>query len=118
RKARWLVASAWGVSAVFSIPSAFLSSKEEVKGMSQCWIDLDPWQWQLYITLVAASLFFVPALVIAACYTVIVHTIWTKSRLMSYPKLSKSSIADSKKSEYYPEGEKLPNDTRNSVFSP
>ncbi|CAL1290412.1 unnamed protein product [Larinioides sclopetarius] len=79
RKARWLVASAWGVSAVFSIPSAFLSSKEEVKGMSQCWIDLDPWQWQLYITLVAASLFFVPALVIAACYTVIVHTIWTKS---------------------------------------
>ncbi|CAL1293459.1 unnamed protein product [Larinioides sclopetarius] len=113
RKARWLVASAWGASAVFSIPSAFLSSKEEVKGMSQCWIDLDPWQWQLYITLVAASLFFVPALVIAACYTVIVHTIWTKSRLMSYPKLSKSSIADSKKSEYYPEGEKLPNDTRN-----
>ncbi|CAL1289621.1 unnamed protein product [Larinioides sclopetarius] len=97
RKARWLVASAWGVSAVFSIPSAFLSSKEEVKGMSQCWIDLDPWQWQLYITLVAASLFFVPALVIAACYTVIVHTIWTKSRLMSYPKLSKSSIADSKR---------------------
>ncbi|CAL1290403.1 unnamed protein product [Larinioides sclopetarius] len=97
RKARWLVASAWGVSAVFSIPSAFLSSKEEVAGMSQCWIDLDPWQWQLYITLVAASLFFVPALVIAACYTVIVHTIWTKSRLMSYPKLSKSSIADSKR---------------------
>ncbi|CAL1301215.1 unnamed protein product [Larinioides sclopetarius] len=97
RKARWLVAGAWGVSAVFSIPSAFLSSKEEVKGMSQCWIDLDPWQWQLYITLVAASLFFVPAFVIAACYTVIVHTIWTKSRLMSYPKLSKSSIADSKR---------------------
>ncbi|XP_055950492.1 cardioacceleratory peptide receptor-like isoform X2 [Argiope bruennichi] len=98
RKARWLVASAWGVSAVFSIPSIFLSSKEEVRGMSQCWIDLDPWQWQLYITLVAASLFFLPALIIAACYTVIVYTIWTKSRLMSYPKLSKSSIADSKKS--------------------
>ncbi|CAL1301940.1 unnamed protein product [Larinioides sclopetarius] len=36
--------------------------------MSQCWIDLDPWQWQLYITLVAASLFFVPALVIAALH--------------------------------------------------
>ncbi|GIX78032.1 hypothetical protein CEXT_116061 [Caerostris extrusa] len=28
RKARWLVASAWGVSALFSIPSAFLSSKK------------------------------------------------------------------------------------------
>ncbi|GFR20019.1 hypothetical protein TNCT_682431, partial [Trichonephila clavata] len=34
-----------------------------------------------------------------ACYTIIVYTIWTKSRLMSYPKLSKSSIADSKKSK-------------------
>ncbi|GFV03182.1 cardioacceleratory peptide receptor [Trichonephila clavipes] len=98
RKARWLVASAWGISAIFSIPSIFLSSKEEVKGMSQCWIDLDPWQWQVYITLVAVSLFFLPALIIAACYTIIVYTIWTKSRLMSYPKLSKSSIADSKKS--------------------
>ncbi|XP_015921276.1 cardioacceleratory peptide receptor-like isoform X2 [Parasteatoda tepidariorum] len=100
RKARILVASAWALSAVFSIPSAFLSSKEEVKGMSQCWIDLQPWQWQVYITLVAASLFFLPALIIAACYTVIVYTIWTKSRIMSYPKLSKSSsiVADSKKS--------------------
>ncbi|GIY31313.1 cardioacceleratory peptide receptor [Caerostris darwini] len=98
RKARWLVASAWGVSALFSIPSAFLSSKKDVEGMSQCWIELESWQWQIYITLVAVSLFFLPALIIAACYTVIVYTIWTKSRLMSYPKLSKSSIADSKKS--------------------
>ncbi|XP_071037798.1 cardioacceleratory peptide receptor-like [Parasteatoda tepidariorum] len=100
RKARLLVASAWGLSAIFSIPSIFLSSKEEVKGMPQCWIDLQQWQWQLYISLVAISLFFIPALIIAACYTVIVHTIWTKSRLMSYPKLSKSSsiVADSKKS--------------------
>ncbi|XP_054715959.1 cardioacceleratory peptide receptor-like isoform X2 [Uloborus diversus] len=100
RKARLLVASAWGLSAIFSIPSIFLSSKEDVKGMPQCWIDLQPWQWQLYITMVAASLFFLPAIIIAACYTVIVYTIWTKSRLMSYPKLSKSSsiVADSKKS--------------------
>ncbi|KFM67504.1 hypothetical protein X975_02967, partial [Stegodyphus mimosarum] len=51
------------------------------------------------MTLVAASLFFLPAFIIAACYTVIVYTIWTKSRLMGYPKLSKSSsiVGDSKK---------------------
>ncbi|XP_035223561.1 cardioacceleratory peptide receptor-like [Stegodyphus dumicola] len=100
RKARLLVASAWGLSALFSIPAIFLSSKELVEGVPQCWIDLQPWQWQLYMTLVAVSLFFLPAFIIAACYTVIVYTIWTKSRLMGYPKLSKSSsiVGDSKKS--------------------
>lgn len=99
RKARILVGSAWGLSAIFSLPSIFLNSKEEVKGMPQCWIDLQQWQWQLYITLVAISLFFLPALIIAACYTVIVYTIWTNSRTMSYPKINKSSssVGDSKK---------------------
>lgn len=101
RKARILVATAWGLSAIFSLPSIFLNSKEEVKGMPQCWIDLQPWQWQLYITLVAISLFFLPALIIAACYTVIVYTIWTNSRTMSYPKINKSAstVGDSKKSK-------------------
>ncbi|KAG8182094.1 hypothetical protein JTE90_020453 [Oedothorax gibbosus] len=100
RKARWLVATAWLLSAIFSIPSAFLIQLEQIGGVPQCWIELLQWQWQVYIMMVAVSLFFVPALIIAACYTIIVYTIWTKSRLMSYPKMSSksSSVADSKKS--------------------
>jgi neuropeptide S receptor 1 len=53
-------------------------------GKTQCWIELqDPWQWQLYMTLVAISLFVVPALIISGCYTVIVLTIWNKSKTLT-----------------------------------
>lgn len=50
----------------------------------QCWIDFNAqWKWQLYMTLVAATLFVGPAIIISACYTVIVSTIWSKSKQLS-----------------------------------
>lgn len=90
KRARWLVALAWAASSAMSVPAVFLSREVLVRGRLQCWIELEHWQWQLYMTLVATSLFFLPALVIAACYSVIVYTIWTKSKILSYPKLSSS----------------------------
>lgn len=93
KRARILVATAWSLSALLSIPAIFLNEEEFVRGRLQCWIDLNAWQWQIYITIVAISLFFIPALIISACYSVIVYTIWTKSKIMTYPKLSKSSQA-------------------------
>ncbi|XP_023235066.1 cardioacceleratory peptide receptor-like isoform X1 [Centruroides sculpturatus] len=91
KRARILVASAWSLSALLSIPAIFLNEEEFIRGRPQCWIDLNTWQWQMYITMVAISLFFIPALIISACYSIIVYTIWTKSKIMTYPKLSKSS---------------------------
>ncbi|KAM7285824.1 cardioacceleratory peptide receptor isoform X2 [Ixodes scapularis] len=87
KRARCLVGLAWGASSAMSVPAVFLSREALVRGRLQCWIELELWQWQLYMTLVACSLFFVPALVITACYSVIVYTIWTKSKILSYPKL-------------------------------
>ena len=55
-----------------------------VAGKTQCWIEFQqPWQWQTYMTLVALSLFLVPALIISGCYTIIVHTIWSKSKTLA-----------------------------------
>jgi hypothetical protein len=55
-----------------------------VAGTKQCWIEFQqPWQWQMYMTLVAVSLFVVPALIISGCYTVIVLTIWSKSKTLA-----------------------------------
>ena len=59
-----------------------------VKGHPQCWIELEPWQWQVYITLVAVSLFLIPAVIIASCYSVIVCIIWQKGRAMAPPPKS------------------------------
>jgi hypothetical protein len=56
-------------------------------GQQQCWIDFpEQWQWQLYMTLVSAALFVLPALIISFCYTVIVATIWSKSKVLTGKK--------------------------------
>ncbi|KAF5298330.1 hypothetical protein FQR65_LT01108, partial [Abscondita terminalis] len=82
KRARILVVIAWLLSAVFALPTMFLFEEKPIEGLPQCWIDLKPWQWRVYMTLVALALFFVPAIIITACYTVIVWTIWSKSKLL------------------------------------
>ncbi|XP_038210351.1 cardioacceleratory peptide receptor-like [Zerene cesonia] len=87
-RARALVASAWIISIVFSIPVLILYEVKEVQGQLQCWIDLGTTKrWQVWVTLVAVMIFVLPALAISACYAIIVLTIWTKSKavVMSPP---------------------------------
>ena len=56
-------------------------------GRLQCWIEFaEPWKWQVYMTLVSIALFLAPALIISACYLIIVVTIWSKSRLLVPPR--------------------------------
>lgn len=53
---------------------------------TQCWIELgSPWRWQLYMSLVATVLFALPALIISACYAIIVRTIWAKGAIYLGP---------------------------------
>lgn len=84
RRARILVAVAWALSALFSSPILFLYQTKEVDHYGiQCWIDLEePWQWQIYFTLISVALFFIPAAIISACYIEIVITIWQKGKAM------------------------------------
>ncbi|XP_059353169.1 cardioacceleratory peptide receptor-like [Daphnia carinata] len=84
RRARILVAVAWILSAIFSTPMLFLYEEGLVQEQVQCWIDMpEPWQWQLYLTLVAVSLLVLPALLIFACYVIIVRTIWVQSAALT-----------------------------------
>ncbi|KAK3926064.1 Cardioacceleratory peptide receptor [Frankliniella fusca] len=63
----------------------------------QCWIHFDKqWQWQVYMTLVSVKLFLAPALIISACYLVIVITIWSKSRLLVPPRRFQIKIMENK----------------------
>ena len=86
KRARLLVAAAWILSVFFNLPILFLYDlkKTEDFGM-QCWIPLGEWEpeWvQVYFTLVAITLFFVPTIIISACYIIIVITIWKKGKAM------------------------------------
>ena len=59
----------------------------------QCWIDFGAaWHWKLYMSLVATSLFFIPAVIIASCYAVIVITIWRKGKTMAAPRVTQSLL--------------------------
>ncbi|XP_074030849.1 cardioacceleratory peptide receptor 2 isoform X2 [Leptinotarsa decemlineata] len=82
KRARLLVVLAWVLSILFSLPAIFLFEEKPVEDIPQCWIDLLPWQWKVYMTLVAFILFVIPAVIISACYAIIVWTIWTKSKLL------------------------------------
>ncbi|KAG5878710.1 hypothetical protein JTB14_023923 [Gonioctena quinquepunctata] len=80
KRARLLVVLAWVLSVLFSLPTIFLFEEKSIEDIPQCWINLLPWQWEVYMTLVALILFVIPALIISACYAIIVWTIWTKSK--------------------------------------
>ena len=97
RRAKWLVASAWVLSIIFSIPIIFLYHLAVPADYSeygvQCWIQFpEQWHWKLYMTLVSTSLFFFPAVIIASCYAVIVITIWKKGQTMQAPKVTQSLL--------------------------
>ncbi|XP_076686825.1 crustacean cardioactive peptide receptor isoform X3 [Andrena cerasifolii] len=78
-RARALVVAAWGVSAFFSAPMLILYEEKQIQGKTQCWIELgSPVQWRIYMSLVSATLFIAPTLIIGGCYAVIVATIWTQ----------------------------------------
>ncbi|XP_017752188.1 PREDICTED: LOW QUALITY PROTEIN: cardioacceleratory peptide receptor [Eufriesea mexicana] len=71
-RARALVVAAWSLSALFGTPVAFLFEERLVEGKIQCWIELSPTQWKIYLSLVSVTLFIVPTLIIGGCYAVIV----------------------------------------------
>ncbi|KAL9692263.1 hypothetical protein quinque_015705, partial [Culex quinquefasciatus] len=94
-RARRLVAAAWSLSALFSLPIFYLYEERSIQGKKQCWIDLvDPWRWQVYMCWVASSLFVLPALIISACYAIIVKTIWAKGAIMGPIDRTRNGMAD------------------------
>ncbi|XP_050533560.1 cardioacceleratory peptide receptor [Daktulosphaira vitifoliae] len=100
RRAKALIACAWILSFFFAIPSIFINEEKIVEGRTQCWIDMLPWQWQLYISIVATTVFVVPAIIITGCYTIIVYTIWSKSKLLSPAKSNTLHRGDKKPEEH------------------
>ncbi|XP_046677544.1 cardioacceleratory peptide receptor-like [Homalodisca vitripennis] len=98
RRARILVVTAWALALVLSIPIGVLYHERPVQGRMQCWIEFsEPWQWQLYMTLVATAVFVAPAFIISICYALIVTTIWAKSKLYTHkPTLDDTRRASSR----------------------
>lgn len=94
RRAKHLVTAAWMVSVLFSLPILFLYEEKLIQGQLQCWIELgSPEAWQTYMCLVATTLFIVPALIISACYAIIVKTIWAKGSIFISAERCNNNVA-------------------------
>ncbi|BFZ15503.1 hypothetical protein BsWGS_18542 [Bradybaena similaris] len=79
-----LVGIAWALSCIFAIPELILFDVSNVHGGPMCNIGLSSllW-WQVYIGLIAVSVFFIPAFIILVCYLAIIIIIFNSTHLIN-----------------------------------
>lgn len=69
-----LVAIAWFIAAVFSVPTAIFFQTD------MCMINFSSvWHWRVYLTLITFAVFIIPAIIIAFCYGILVYIIVSKN---------------------------------------
>ena len=75
-----MVAVAWGVSCLFSLPQVFIFSYTEIKsgsGVYDCWAEFKPqWTLALYITWFTCAVYVVPVVFLSFVYGKICYVVW------------------------------------------
>ncbi|XP_045684379.1 neuropeptide S receptor [Phyllostomus hastatus] len=82
KQAKVLIATAWILSFLFSIPTLIIFGKRKLaNGEVQCWaLWPDDSYWTPYMTVVACLVYFIPLAIISVIYAIVIRTIWTKSK--------------------------------------
>ncbi|XP_071285739.1 neuropeptide S receptor isoform X1 [Agelaius tricolor] len=82
RQAKVLIGVAWGLSFLFSIPTLIIFGKRQLSnGEVQCWaLWPDDSYWIPYMTVVAFLVYFIPLIIISVIYSIVIRTIWMKSK--------------------------------------
>ncbi|XP_078701046.1 neuropeptide S receptor-like [Branchiostoma floridae x Branchiostoma belcheri] len=82
RKSKAMICVAWGLAALFSIPSPVIFALRMLpNGEWQCWAEWpEDWYWTPYMTIVTTLVFFIPLVIISTCYIFIVVKIWRRSK--------------------------------------
>ncbi|XP_042672745.1 neuropeptide S receptor [Centrocercus urophasianus] len=82
RQAKVLIGVAWSLSFLFSIPTLIIFGKRQLSnGEVQCWaLWPDDSYWVPYMTVVAFLVYFIPLIIISVIYSIVIRTIWMKSK--------------------------------------
>ncbi|XP_010581126.1 PREDICTED: neuropeptide S receptor [Haliaeetus leucocephalus] len=82
RQAKVLIGVAWSLSFLFSIPTLIIFGKRQLSnGEMQCWaLWPDDSYWIPYMTVVAFLVYFIPLIIISVIYSIVIQTIWMKSK--------------------------------------
>ncbi|XP_070569970.1 neuropeptide S receptor-like isoform X2 [Ptychodera flava] len=84
-----MVVTMWVVAFILAIPSPiFFKETALPSGEVQCWLDLPNAESSMkpYTLVLACLLFFIPLIIITACYSIIIATIWQKSKDLVSPR--------------------------------
>uniref|UniRef100_A0A8V0Z2T3 Neuropeptide S receptor n=1 Tax=Gallus gallus TaxID=9031 RepID=A0A8V0Z2T3_CHICK len=100
RQAKVLIGVAWSLSFLFSIPTLIIFGKRQLSnGEVQCWaLWPDDSYWIPYMTVVAFLVYFIPLIIISVIYSIVIRTIWMKSKAQA---VIVSSCTDGKTSAGY-----------------
>ncbi|XP_060100386.1 vasopressin V1a receptor [Heteronotia binoei] len=84
RRSRCMIAAAWALSFLLSLPQYFIFSLSEVESGSEvydCWAHfVKPWGARAYVTWITGGIFVAPVVVLATCYGFICRHIWSNLR--------------------------------------
>ncbi|XP_052813763.1 cardioacceleratory peptide receptor-like isoform X2 [Mya arenaria] len=90
-----LVGVAWSLSALFASPLLFVSGVPE--GTQMCWMSFpEEYHWLIWFLCVMLAVLVLPALIITACYTLILYIIWSNSHLLASTQPKKVYTAEKK----------------------
>ena len=86
RRAHGMIAIAWGIAIVFSIPQLFIFGMREVypgSGVYDCWAYFSPpWTMKLYITSFTLTIYVLPFFILLVLYGNICVHVWGNVRRM------------------------------------
>ena len=83
RKVHYMVAVAWSLALLYSLPQIWIFALEvRSDGKYDCWAIFDPfWTLQLYVTVFTVLIYIIPTVILIFCYGCICYTVWKRGRV-------------------------------------
>ncbi|XP_023080883.1 vasopressin V1a receptor [Piliocolobus tephrosceles] len=95
RRSRLMIAAAWVLSFVLSMPQYFVFSMIEVNNVTKardCWATfIQPWGSRAYVTWMTGGIFVAPVVILGTCYGFICYNIWRNVRGKTASRQSKGA---------------------------
>ncbi|XP_021341705.1 cephalotocin receptor 1-like [Mizuhopecten yessoensis] len=83
RTVHYMVAIAWIISLILSLPQIYIFSyMERTPEVFDCWATFDPsWTLELYITFNSVTVYVIPIIILTFCYGRMCYAVWKRGRV-------------------------------------
>ncbi|XP_060064387.1 cephalotocin receptor 1-like [Ylistrum balloti] len=83
RTVHYMVAVAWMISFILSLPQIYIFSyMERQPNVFDCWATFNPsWTLELYITFNSVTVYIIPTMILTFCYGRMCYSVWKRGRV-------------------------------------